>query len=136
MSSQRVVLDTSVLIAIERGSSADQLQDFDFVIPTPVLAEFEYGLRRMPADAARRGWQILEAMVAVSEIAPFDSKTASKYAELKSALASLGKPRSQMDLLIASIAASLGLQLVTTDRKAQFELMPGVKLHPLSHKLH
>lgn len=125
-----------MLIAIERGKKVDQLQEFDFVIPTPVLAEFEYGLRRMPADAARRGWQLLQAMVAVSEIAPFDSKSASKYAELKNALASAGKPRSEMDLLIASIAASLGLQLVSTDRRAQFELIPGVKLHPLSHKLH
>ena len=136
MSSQRVVLDTSVLIAIERGSKVEQLEEFDFVIPTLVLAEFEYGLRRVPADAARRGWQILEAMVAVSEIASFDLKAASKYAELKSSLADIGKPRSQMDLLIASTAASLGLQLVSTDRKAQFESIPGVKLHPLSHKLH
>lgn len=130
-----MVLDTSVLISIERGAELEALQEFDFVIPTLVLAEFEYGLRRMPAQASKRGWKILEALLEVSEIASFDSKAASKYAELKNAIASIGKPRSEMDLLIASIAASLGLQLVTTDRKAQFELIPGVKLHPLSHKL-
>ncbi|HEY7796528.1 MAG TPA: type II toxin-antitoxin system VapC family toxin [Microbacteriaceae bacterium] len=129
------MLDTSVLISIERGLELEALQEFDFVIPTLVLAEFEYGLRRMPAQASKRGWKILEALLEVSEIASFDSKAASKYAELKNTLATIGKPRSEMDLLIASIAASLGLQLVSTDRRAQFELIPGVKLHPLSHKL-
>lgn len=136
MKTKRVVLDTSVLISIERGLEVEHLQEFDFVLPTLVLAEFEYGLRRMPAQASKRGWKILEAMLEVSEIANFDSKAASKYAELKNTLATIGKPGSEMDLLIASIAATLGLQIMTIDRKAQFESIPGVKLHPLSHKLH
>jgi tRNA(fMet)-specific endonuclease VapC len=131
-----VVLDTSVLIAIERGAEVSVLEDMNFVIPTPVLAEFEYGLRRMPAQSSKRGWKILEALLTVSEVASFDSRAASKHAELKATLANIGKPKSGMDLLIASIAASWGLQLVTTDRKAQFEGIPGVKVHPAGSKLH
>jgi len=129
-------LDTSVLISMERGAPLSPLEEYDLVIPTPVLAEFEYGLRRMPAASTRRGWKILEGLTQRAEIASFDSKAASKYAELKNALAKVGKPRSETDLLIASIASSLRLQLISTDRKAEFELIPGVKLHPLSHKLH
>ena len=132
----RVVLDTSVLIAIERGADVKVLQDLGFVLPTPVLAEFEYGLRRMSAQSSKRGWKVLEALLSVSEVAGFDSRAASKHAELKATLAHLGKPRSGTDLLIASIAASWGLQLVTTDRKAQFESIPGVKVHPAGSKLH
>jgi Predicted nucleic acid-binding protein, contains PIN domain len=131
----RVVLDTSALIAIERGVDVSVLGNLNFVLPTPVLAEFEYGLRRMPAQSSKRGWRILEATITVSEVASFDSRAASKHAELKATMANLGKPKSGMDLLIASIAASWGLQLVTTDRKAQFESIPGVKVHSASSKL-
>lgn len=131
-----MVLDTSVLIAVERGAETTVLNEFDFVIPTPVLAEFEYGLRAMPAQLSDRGWKILQGLMAISEIAEFDAKAASKYAELKNTLRKLGKPRSEMDLLIAATAASMGLQLLSIDRKAQFESIPGVRLHPLSHKLH
>ena len=131
-----MVLDTSVLIAIERGADVKVLEDLNFVLPTPVLAEFEYGLRRMSAGASKRGWKILEALIGVSEIASFDSRAASKHAELKSSLANIGKPRFGMDLLIAAIASSWGLQLMTTDRKAQFENIPGVKVHPAGSKLH
>jgi len=69
----------------------------------------------------------LERFLSAFESCPFDDKAAEVYGKLRAELASAGTPIGANDLLIASIALSQGLVLVTHNVR-EFARVPGLAL--------
>jgi len=69
----------------------------------------------------------LERFLSAFESCPFDDRAAEVYGKLRAELASAGTPIGANDLLIASIALSQGLVLVTHNVR-EFARVPGLDL--------
>ncbi len=111
------MLDTNAVAALVKARSAaleDYLRRQTACISTVTEAEILYGLARRPAGVALR--RVVEGLLAMVEILPWDSACAAAYATLRTQLETMGKPLAPMDLLIAAHALSVGCPLVTADR--------------------
>ena len=132
---RRLILDTCVLIAAERGKL--QLADFvvsddDIALPMIVLTELRMGvlladdrhrsIREAAADRVQKLFPILEYSTSVSEA----------HAELLAWTRRNGSPRGPFDLIIAASAAATGRTLITSDRTAVFAALPGVTVDDLT----
>ncbi|MDR0847474.1 MAG: type II toxin-antitoxin system VapC family toxin [Propionibacteriaceae bacterium] len=117
----RGVLDTNIIIL--RGAiPADELPA-EMAISAVTLAELSAGVNSVPGDSpdavrerARRV-AILQRTEREFDPLPFDAAAARMYGLLTAGLLSIGRtPRRRVaDLMIASIAASQGLPLYTTN---------------------
>lgn len=136
--SELVVIDSSYVIALERAERNFQdIQDLELLLPTPVIAEILSGVRMIENPAkAERALQKLQQIQSVMTVVDFDVKAAEAFATLNASSENRATPRTVFDLMIASIAVSNRAMLLTLDRRANWEKLSGVKLHPLSHKLH
>lgn len=92
---------------------------------TIVLAELLYGALRSANPNA--SWTQVLLFTSKFNLLPFDAKAATDYADIKAHLASLGQIIGPNDLLIAAIARSNGLKLVTHNT-AEFSRVPGLQL--------
>lgn len=130
---ERLVLDSSVWIAIER-------HELDFrdvigtgmtlILPAMVAAELKHAAKdkaRTPMQM-QRSLNYLSKVEALTEFAPFDQLAVEKYVELSSFCRSQGKPRSLPDLMIAATAVAQGALLKSFDNKAKFEELPNVRV--------
>jgi len=59
------------------------------------------------------------------DVLPFEERAAAHYGELRAALERAGTPCGQSDMQTGAHARSLGLRLVTNNRR-EFDRMPGV----------
>jgi tRNA(fMet)-specific endonuclease VapC len=127
---ERVVLDTSVLIAVERGAvdlAAYIHEDDDAALAAVTVAELLVGVERAgEAQRARRA-TIVEELIAQVDCLPYDLPAARAHAELMAHVAALGQPRGVHDLIIAATARAHGRTVVTLDRRG-FEGLPGVNV--------
>lgn len=126
---RRLILDTCVLIAFERG----KLRPGDFITPDDdvalaaiTLTELRVGA--LLADAARRpGREAAVARAAAAfEVLPYTDLVSLKHADLLVRVRTSGSPRGAFDLIIAATAAATGRTLVSTDNAAAFAGLPGV----------
>lgn len=69
----------------------------------------------------------VEELLTVAEVMPFDEVAAKQAGWVSAELRNLGKPSGFADELIAGHALSLGLTLVTNNRK-HYENVPGLKV--------
>lgn len=136
--SELVVIDSSYVIALERAErNFHDIQDLELLLPTPVIAEILSGVKMIENPAkAERALQKLQQIQSVMTVVDFDVKAAEAFATLNASSENRSGPRTVFDLMIASIAVSNRAMLLTLDRRANWEKLSGVKLHPLSHKLH
>ena len=136
--SQLVVIDSSYVIALERAEREfEDVEDLELLLPTPVIAEILAGVKMISNTAkADRAAEKLRQIQSVMTVVDFDSKAAEAFATLSTSEENKASPRTVFDLMIASIAISQRALVLTLDRKANWEKLSGVKLHPLSHKLH
>ena len=89
------------------------------------LAELRYGVEK---SGSQRNAEVLEAFIAPLEVVPFEAAVTLTYARIRSELEKQGKqPIGAMDLLIAAHALSLGLTLVTHNRK-EFDRVAGLNI--------
>jgi tRNA(fMet)-specific endonuclease VapC len=131
---RRVILDTGVLIAIERGRL-----DIDSVLGTDDAAiaaitamELLVGVERAD-DAHRQSRAVhVEALLSSLPIEPYSLGVARVHARLAVQAMSEGRPRSAYDLMIASTAATANRVLLTTDASAGFDQLNGVRAEVLS----
>jgi tRNA(fMet)-specific endonuclease VapC len=131
---RRVILDTGVLIAIERGRL-----DIDSVLGTDDAAiaaitamELLVGVERAD-DAHRQSRAVhVEALLSSLPIEPYSLGVARVHARLAVQAMSEGRPRSAYDLMIASTAATVNRVLLTTDASAGFDQLNGVRAEVLS----
>ncbi|WP_344313579.1 type II toxin-antitoxin system VapC family toxin [Fodinicola feengrottensis] len=129
----KVLLDTNILIALERGKltleAATQPQDIDVAVSVMTLGELGYGVER--ADDAHREQRRRFLMRAIEtfEVVDYTIPVALVHARLAAATAARGLTRSRPDLMIAAAAVHTGRVLITADR--DFEPIADLKLRPV-----
>ena len=88
-------------------------------------AEMIYGARRLPDSRRLRG--MVEELLSEVRILPFDVEAAEVYGELRAKLEKAGTPVATHDLMIASIALSANLVLVTGNTR-HFKRIPDLRV--------
>ena len=127
-----MILDTSVLVSVERGrSKLDALinDDDDVSIAAITAAELWVGValadpRRRPKRAT-----FVEQVLATIPVDDYDLEVARAHADLLVESRQAGRARGAHDLLIAATAVARTRELVTLDR-AGFEGLAGVHVRP------
>jgi len=84
-------------------------------VPSVVLYELEFGLRRSTQPDKRRGQ--LEQFIRSVTVLPFEEKAAGAAARIRLELERAGVPIGPVDTLIAGTAAAWGATLVTRNRR-------------------
>jgi predicted nucleic acid-binding protein len=125
---RRLILDTNVLIAYERGRvDRAALDNDELAIAAVTVAEYRVGieLADTPARAADRA-RALVAITSAVEVLDYTEATAACHARLIAHARRAGSPRGAHDLIIAAHAAETDRMVVTFDVQARFADLPGV----------
>lgn len=127
---RRLILDTNVLIAYERGTiDRDALDDDDLAVAAVSIAEYRVGIEL--ADSAARAADRARALVAITSAASvldYTETTAAYHAKLIAHARRAGRPRGVHDLIIASHALQADRIVLTFDASARFGDLPGVSV--------
>ena len=125
---RRLILDTNVLIAYERGTIDRSALDHDeLAVAAVTIAEYRVGIEL--ADTAERAAaraRALAAIMSVVDVLAYTDTTAAHHARLIAHVRRSGTPRGAHDLIIAAHAAETGRTVLTRDVKAGFAGLPGV----------
>ncbi|MBX3132210.1 MAG: type II toxin-antitoxin system VapC family toxin [Gemmatimonadaceae bacterium] len=124
----RYLLDTSVCVHILRGHLPTVRRFADLgpdtvTLASMTLAELRYGEIRGHTPAVARAR--LATFLAACEILPFDEQAAEHHAHARLALAHVGTPIGERDLVIAATALAHGL-VVATGNVREFRRVPGL----------
>jgi predicted nucleic acid-binding protein len=125
---RRLILDTNILIAYERGTIDRAALDADeLAVAAVTIAEYRVGieLADTPDRAADRARALVAIMSAV-EVLDYTETTAACHARLMAHARRAGTPRGAHDLIIAAHAVQSDRTIVTFDAKARFADVPGV----------
>jgi tRNA(fMet)-specific endonuclease VapC len=126
---RRIILDTGTIIAIERGKlEVDAVLGVDDAAIAAITGmELLVGVER--ADEAHKQARSVrvEAVLASLPIEDYTIAVARIHAQLAVQAMSTGKTRSAYDLMIAATAAATSRILITTDAKAEFNQLAGVR---------
>jgi tRNA(fMet)-specific endonuclease VapC len=128
-----LILDTSVLIAAERGSldlpAFLEARDEEPVAMAAITAsELLHGYHRArDAGTRARRAAFVEALLDLIPILPFGMREARQHAELWAALMRKGSVIGPHDLIIAATALAQGDALATLNRK-EFKRVSGLRL--------
>ncbi|HLI39290.1 MAG TPA: PIN domain-containing protein [Streptosporangiaceae bacterium] len=127
---ERLVLDTTVLIAAERGRlnlAAAASDDDDVTLPAIVVAEFLTGVRLAATDRQRAARQaFLDRTLHALPIEDYTQRVAEHHATLLAHVRRTGTTRGAHDLIVAATAAATGRTILSTDDRARFSDLPGV----------
>jgi tRNA(fMet)-specific endonuclease VapC len=130
-----LVIDTSALIAVERGQLAldealSGVGDDAVALPAIVYGELlaGVGLADTPARAAERRAKI-DALTKRVPVVPFGPAAAERWAEVFAALQRAGTPIPANDLVVASTALELGFGVLVGPRdEAHFCRVTGLRV--------
>jgi tRNA(fMet)-specific endonuclease VapC len=125
---RRLILDTNVLIAYERGTIDRAALDADELAVAAVsIAEYRVGieLADTPGRAADRA-RALAAITSAVDVLDYTEATAACHAGLIAHARRSGTPRGAHDLIIAAHALQTDRTVLTFDAKARFADLPGV----------
>lgn len=125
---RRLILDTNVLIAYERGTiDRAALDEDELAIASVSVAEYRVGieLADTPGRAAERA-RALAAITSVIDVLDYTPATAAHHGRLLAHVRRSGTPRGAHDLIIAAHAAETGRTVVSRDAKARFNDLSGV----------
>jgi tRNA(fMet)-specific endonuclease VapC len=125
---RRLILDTNVLIAYERGTIDRAALDADELAVAAVsIAEYRVGieLADTPARAADRA-RALVAITSAVNVLDYTEATAASHARLIAHARRTGTSRGAHDLIIAAHALQTDRIVLTFDAKARFNDLPGV----------
>jgi tRNA(fMet)-specific endonuclease VapC len=129
---ERLILDTSALISLERGGAeqADVLpDDADVAISAVTASELLVGVELADDRYRERRSELVEGAIDRLEIIAFDLEIARHHASLLAHARRAGQPRGAHDLQIAATARATSRIVITTYATA-FQGLPGV-----SHRL-
>ncbi len=125
---RRLILDTNVLIAYERGSlDRTSFEDDELAIGAITLAEYRVGIEL--DDTARRAAERARALVTITsvlDVLPYTETTAAHHARLLAHVRRTGAPRRAHDLIIAAHALETERVIVSHGAAARFHDLPGV----------
>jgi predicted nucleic acid-binding protein len=125
---RRLILDTTVIIAYERGTiDRSSLDDDELAIASISVAEYRAGIEMAdsPDRAAERA-RALAAMISAVDVLEYTPATAAHHGRLLAHVRRTGMPRGAHDLIIAAHAAETGRTIISHDAKARFGDLPGV----------
>lgn len=126
---ERLILDTSVLIAIERGrlDTAEVIDSKDDIaISAVTAAELLMGVELASKGHQRQRLRAVEATLEQLAIEPYDLECARAHAKLLTYTRQAGAARGAYDLLIAATALARSRTVVTADLRG-FQDLPGLK---------
>ena len=125
---RRLILDTNVLIAYERGTiDRSSLDDDELAIASVSVTEYRVGIEL--ADTASRAAERARALTAITsavDVLDYTQTTAAHHGRLLAHVRRSGSPRAAHDLIIAAHAAETGRTVLSRDAKARFGELPGV----------
>jgi tRNA(fMet)-specific endonuclease VapC len=125
---RRLILDTNILIAYERGTiDRAALDDDEMAVAAVTIAEYRVGIEL--ADTAARAAdrsRALAAITSVVEVLDYTDTTAAHHARLIAHVRRASAPRRAHDLIIAAHAAETGRTILSRDAKARFADLPSV----------
>lgn len=125
---RRVILDTGVIIAFERGTlDIDRVLGADDAAIAAITAmELLVGVERASeVHQARRAVHV-EAILSSLPVVEYTLEVARMHARLAAWALTAGKPRPAHDMIVAATAAAEGRILLTTDALAEFASLPGL----------
>jgi tRNA(fMet)-specific endonuclease VapC len=113
------LLDTDTLSFWLRGQGRvaqrlSTLRPSDLCTSAIVASEIELGVRRRGSRTLR---QLVDAIYAELTVLPYDTAAARRYGEVAAALLEEGAPIGVEDAMVAAHSLSLGLTLVTHNRR-------------------
>jgi len=125
---RRLILDTVILIAYERGTmDRSSLDDDELAVASVTVAEYRVGIEMADtADRAAERARALAAIMSAVDVLDYTQATAAHHARLLAHVRRTGTPRGAHDLIIAAHAAETGRTIVSRDAKARFGDLPGV----------
>jgi len=125
---RRLIVDTNVLIAYERGTiDTTSLDEDDLAIASLTIAEYRAGIEL--ADTAARAAERARALEAITdnvEVLDYTGGTAAAHARLLAHVRRAGAPRSAHDMIIAAHALQTGRAVLSRDAAARFGELPGI----------
>lgn len=125
------LLDSNAWIALLRWQNAGVLAQLkqtppaEVVLCSVVLAELWYGAERSDANRRDSNFAVVDTLQARYVSLPFDDVAAREYASIRAKLAQSGTPIGPNDLMIAAIARSRHLTLITNNT-LEFARVPGL----------
>lgn len=123
-----LILDTTVLIAYERGDfDRASIDDDDLAIAAITVAEYRVGIEL--ADSTERAAERRRALEAIRHVIPsleYTASTAAYHARLLAHVRRTGRRRGAHDLIIAAHAVETGRTVLSHDAAARFGDLPGV----------
>lgn len=126
---RRLILDTGVLIGFERRTiePASILQpDDDVAISAVTLSELLMGVKLADSDKRPGREAVVRAARELCVVENFTDATSEYHAELQVHCRKIGKPRGELDLIIAATSLATSRVVVTLDKRAGFGSLPGV----------
>jgi tRNA(fMet)-specific endonuclease VapC len=125
---RRLILDTNVLIAYERGTiDRSALDDDELAVAAVSIAEYRVGIEL--ADTAARAADRARALTAIFstvDVLEYTEGTAAHHARLIAHIRRSGTPRGAHDLIIAAHASETGRIILSRNAAARFGDLPGV----------
>ena len=117
------LIDTSVLIAIERGElDLARLQaddDDELAIAAMTASELLHGVHRLRGAVARtRAERFVEHLLDVIPVVPFDLDVARIHGRIDAELSAAGAAVGDADLMIAATAVWLDYRIATRDLRS------------------
>jgi tRNA(fMet)-specific endonuclease VapC len=125
---RRLILDTNILIAYERGTiDRTALDEDDLAVASVSIAEYRVGieLADTPERAAERA-RALTAIMSVIDVLDYTETTAAHHGRLLAHVRKSGTARGAHDLIIAAHSAETGRTILTRDAKARFGDLPSI----------
>lgn len=127
----KYLLDTNICIALLNKKEPKLTEKFkvrpvsEFALCSVVKAELLYGARH--SSKPKENLELLKFFFNPFESLPFDDVCAAQYGTLRAQLQASGRPIGANDMLIASVAMSHNLTLLTRNTK-EFERVPDLQL--------
>jgi tRNA(fMet)-specific endonuclease VapC len=117
------LIDTSVLIAIERGevdlATVRADEDEELAIAAITASELLHGIHRLRGAVARtRAERFVEHLLDVIPVIPFDLDVARIHARIDAELSAGGAAVGDADLMIAATAVWLDYRIATRDLRS------------------
>lgn len=117
------LIDTSVLIAIERGdldlATVREDEEEELAIAAITASELLHGVHRLRGAVARtRAERFVEHLLEVLPVIPFDLDVARIHARIDAELSAAGAMVGDADLMIAATAVWLDYRVATHDLRS------------------
>ena len=127
---RRLILDTGVVVSLERsrGSILEFVDDGDDIAISIIsVAELQVGVELASASQRESRAAFLKNVLETLPVEPYDLAAALAHANLLAHVHRAGRQRGAHDLIIAATAVVTDRMILTTDRRARFDSLPGVQ---------